>query len=247
MTTAEDRIDIGRARLLQTILPEPRTLADDAPLPNLSHWLFFPATTHLSELGPDGHPMPGAKSGGLLPDTGLPRRMWAGSRLEFTAPLFDGMLVERRSSLKSVAPKEGKSGRLCFVTIEHLLTADGNVCLREEQDIVYREAATGAPAARPKPLEMPSDAEFSETIRPDPVMLFRYSALTFNGHRIHYDRDYSTTIEGHQGLVVHGPLACHSPARSFRPQVGRATRQPLFLQGRQPALRWRAFQDMRAH
>lgn len=206
MTVATDRIDIGRARLLQTILPEPRLLADDAPLPDLSHWLFFPPAAHLAELGTDGHPRPGAKPGGFLPDTGLPRRMWAGSRLVFVKPLFDGMRVERRSALKSVTPKEGKSGRLCFVTVEHLVTADGEICLREEQDIVYREAAKTTPQAAPKRLEAPAKAAFSETILPDPVMLFRYSALTFNAHRIHYDRDYATTVEGHRGLVVHGPL-----------------------------------------
>ena len=177
-------------------LPVPAT-----ELPPLWHWLFFTPLTPARELGPDGH----ARRGGFLPPVPLPRRMWAGSRLVFHRPLRVGEAVTRDSRIASVEVKQGRSGALVFVTVGHDITGPQGLALSEEHDIVYRGApAPGAPAAAPQPA--PQGAEFTRRIVPDPVLLFRYSALTFNGHRIHYDRAYVTGVEGYPGLVVHGPL-----------------------------------------
>lgn len=200
---ARDRAEMAKAQLLHNILPEARNLDPHGPLPPLAHWLFFPTPTKLTELGPDGHP----SRGGLIPDNGLPRRMWAGSRIEFLAPIGSGDQMTRRTSVLKTADKQGKSGRLCFVTLQHLIEAGGQLCVREEQDLVYRQAhalARDRPTAIPG--ELPGESDFQENVSPDPVMLFRYSALTYNGHRIHYDRDYAVGAEGYRGLVVHGPL-----------------------------------------
>jgi 3-methylfumaryl-CoA hydratase len=172
-----------------------------AALPPLWHWIYFWAAAPQSQLGPDGHP----ERGGFLPPVPLPRRMWAGGRLVFHAPLPLGAHAMRTSTVKQVDIKKGGSGALAFVTVSHAITADGVLCISEEHDIVYRAAPlAGAPAPAPK--QAPVDASWSRTITPDPVLLFRYSALTFNGHRIHYDRSYVTGVEGYPGLVVHGPL-----------------------------------------
>ncbi len=170
-------------------------------LPPAWHWIFFNPFVRRSDIGTDGHP----KKGGFLPDVGLPRRMWAGGRLRYHAPLPIGAHAERRSEILSVTPKSGKAGRLVFVTVRHLVTSADRTCIEEEQDIVYREPpqpGTAAPAMQ----AAPSDAGWSEAITPDPVLLFRYSALTSNGHRIHYDTPYARTEEGYPDLVVHGPL-----------------------------------------
>lgn len=174
---------------------------DGSPLPPLWHWLYFLPIHQMSEVGPDGH----AERGGFLPPVPLPRRMWAGSRFRFHHPLRVGETVQRASRVQSVEHKAGRSGDLVFVRVEHTFSNTHGLALSEEHDIVYREAAEpGAqpPAAKPAPV----DAAWERTIRPDPVLLFRYSALTFNSHRIHYDRSYVTEIEGYPGLVVHGPL-----------------------------------------
>jgi 3-methylfumaryl-CoA hydratase len=178
--------------------PAPR--AGD-PLPPLWHWLYFMPRMRRSLLGRDGHPA----LGGFLPPVKLPRRMWAGGRLTWTAPLRIGAAAEKVSTVKDVRVKEGKTGPLVFVTVLHEIFQGGVSCLTEEHDIVYR--GYDAPgAAKPKPLPAPAVAEFSRTVTPDPVLLFRYSALTFNGHRIHYDRSFCTEEEGYPGLVFHGPL-----------------------------------------
>lgn len=170
-------------------------------LPPLWHWMYFNPVVRHSGLGEDGHP----KRGGFLPPVELPRRMWAGSRLEFFHPLRVGDPVARSSRIADVRIKQGRSGRLVFVTVRHEVTNARGVALTEEQDIVYRDApAPDAPV--PPPQAAPDDAAFSRELQGDPVMLFRYSALTFNGHRIHYDRSYATRVEGYPGLVVHGPL-----------------------------------------
>lgn len=170
-------------------------------LPPAWHWIFFNPFVRRSEVGADGHP----KRGGFLPDVGLPRRMWAGGRLRYLAPLRVGSPAERVSEILSVTPKSGKAGRLLFVTVRHRISQDGRLAIEEEQDIVYREAPQpGAPAPVPPPA--PEGAMISEVISPDPVLLFRFSALTSNGHRIHYDVPYAQDEEGYPGLVVHGPL-----------------------------------------
>jgi len=166
-------------------------------LPPLWHWLYFLPFPRQSELGPDGH----AKRGGFLPPVELPRRMWAGGRVEFHHPPRVGETIARRSRIVDVKLKEGRSGRLVFVLVRHEI---GNA-LTEEHDIVYRDhPRPGDPS--PAPQLAPADAVWERVVDPDDVLLFRYSALTFNGHRIHYDRRYATEVEGYPGLVVHGPL-----------------------------------------
>jgi 3-methylfumaryl-CoA hydratase len=165
------------------------------------HWLYFLEARPASELGPDGHP----RVGGFLPATGLPRRMWAGGRIEFRRPLRIGDAIRRDSEILSIEPKAGRSGKLVFVTVRHTVSVAGEAAVIEEHDIVYREAAKpGDPPPPAKPA--PSAAAWRRELVADPVMLFRYSALTFIGQRIHYDLDYCRQEEGYPGLVVHGPL-----------------------------------------
>lgn len=181
---------------------------DDAPhapgdaVPPLAHWLFFLPDTRQSGLGEDGHP----KRGGFLPPVHhLPRRMWAGSRVRFPGEIRVGDAIERRSTIATIDKKSGKAGPLVFVTVRHEIGRPGEApAIVDEHDIVYRglDAAPASPrAAEPQPA-----GAWRRTLVPDAVQLFRYSALTFNGHRIHYDRDYVTTVEGYPGLIVHGPL-----------------------------------------
>ena len=172
-------------------------------LPPLWHWLYFLPMPRQSEIGPDGH----ARRGGFLPPVPLPRRMWAGSQFEFRAPLRVGDRVARTSTIDGVVTKRGRSGPLVFVKVRHELrcTDAPTPALVEFHDIVYREAP-GPNDAAPPPQAAPDGALWRREIVPDEVLLFRYSALTFNGHRIHYDRRYVTETEGYPGLVVHGPL-----------------------------------------
>lgn len=165
------------------------------------HWVFFNPFVRRSGLGPDGH----AKRGGFLPPIPLPRRMWAGGRLSYPAPLQIGAEAERRSLILKVEKKSGKRGQLVFVTVRHTISVAARECVIEEQDIVYREAPPAAAASSPL-APAPGGAVGSESVTPDPVLLFRYSALTGNGHRIHYDQPYVTGEEGYRDLVVHGPL-----------------------------------------
>ena len=196
-----DQITQAPIRLMQATLDSANAAEMPSHLPPLWHWLYFLPGERQSNIGTDGHP----KRGGFLPPVSLPRRMWAGGRLQFLRPLAVGEAVRRVSLIKSVNVKTGRSGTLVFVTVQHEVSDAGGVAIREEQDIVYRDApAPGAPA--PQPAAAPTDEQYSRTITPDPVLLMRYSALTFNGHRIHYDRPYAMQEEGYPGLVVHGPL-----------------------------------------
>jgi 3-methylfumaryl-CoA hydratase len=170
-------------------------------LPPAWHWIYFNSFIRRREVGADGHP----KLGSFLPHAGLPRRMWAGGRIIYHAPLKIGVEAERQSEIIAVSAKEGRAGRLLFVTVRHRIFADSVMCIEEEQDIVYREPPA-AGASAPPPTLVTDTAEFSERVKPDPVLLFRYSALTLNGHRIHYDRTYARQEEGYPDLVVHGPL-----------------------------------------
>lgn len=210
-------------------------------LPPIWHWLYFWSAAQQADLGPDGHP----DKGGFLPDLGLPRRMAAGGRITFNAPLTIGTQAERVSRVLSIEHKEGRSGRLAFVTVEHDIKVDGVTAIREEQDIVYREAAQAGQSgqsvqsvqSQAKPVAAPADADWRREITPNEVLLFRYSALTFNGHRIHYDRDYARNAEGYPDLVVHGPLIAtlllDSLARALPDAVVREYRfkavRPTFL------------------
>src|SRR5437763_13670239 len=167
------------------------------------HWCLAPPMVPQSRLGPDGHPA----RGDFLPPVPLPRRMWAAGRLEFFDPLRVGDRVARHSKFADVNVKEGRSGRLCFVAVEHEISTGRGLALKERHDIVYRDAPSGNASKQNAPArEEPRKAQWSKTKVADAVMLFRYSALTFNGHRIHYDRQYVTQEEGYPGLIVHGPL-----------------------------------------
>lgn len=199
--TATDLLRPFPADALAATLDRDETYPEGVALPDLWHWLYFLPLHRLSESGRDGH----AAKGGFLPPVPLPRRMWAGSRFRFLRPLTIGAEATKTSTIARVEPKQGRSGPLCFVTVSHDVRQDGQHCIAEEHDIVYREdPAPGAPAPVAQPA--PEGSDFSRTIHPDPVLLFRYSALTFNGHRIHYDRQYVTEVEGYPGLIVHGPL-----------------------------------------
>lgn len=195
-------------------------------VPPLWHWLYFLPITPMGDVGPDGH----ARRGGFLPPVPLPRRMWAGGRLRFHAPLREGERATRTSTIAHIEDKTGRSGRLVFVTVQHRYAVDDDIRIEEEHDIVYRDAppvdrTTGdgrgpsRDAAAPAAVAGRPDAaaglradpalaspDWSRTLHPDPVLLFRYSALTFNSHRIHYDQPYVTAQEGYPGLIVHGPL-----------------------------------------
>ncbi len=199
--TVEDMIAVDRVAAMAATIDLERAPASGEPLPPGWHWLYFNGAARQSELGPDGHP----RRGGDLPPVPLPRRMWAGGRITVTGALPVGAAARRTSRILSVEAKSGRSGDLVFVTVRHEIAGGQGPALEEEHDIVYREApAPGAPV--PKPELAPTGAVWRREIRPDPVLLFRYSALTFNGHRIHYDRSYVTEVEGYPGLIVHGPL-----------------------------------------
>ncbi|HXR57629.1 MAG TPA: MaoC family dehydratase N-terminal domain-containing protein [Casimicrobiaceae bacterium] len=174
---------------------------DGDVLPPLWHWLYFLPCYRTAEAGPDGH----VRRGGFLPPIPLPRRMWAGGRLTFHAPLHVGEAIVRDSQIVDITQKTGRSGPLAFVVVRHTISGESGVAIVEEHDIVYRdEAKAGQPASGGA--RAPVDAAWSHEIHPDPVLLFRYSALTFNSHRIHYDRRHVTDVERYPGLVVHGPL-----------------------------------------
>lgn len=226
MTTECRTLDAATLSRLQSWVGKSETLSDDitaapvrglsatldrddpAPLPGtalppLWHWLYFLPQHRQSDIGPDGH----ARLGGFLPPVPLPRRMWAGGRLQWAAqnPLQVGDAVERISSIESVTHKAGRSGDLLFVRVKHEVHNAKGVALTEEHDIVYRAAAQVGDLV-PPPVAAEKDAAWQRQITPSDVLLFRYSALTFNGHRIHYDRQYVTQVEGYPGLIVHGPL-----------------------------------------
>lgn len=212
-----DLLDLNRARAMQATLGvEDRPLQAGDPLPPLWHWLYFWSVAPASAIGPDGH----AARGGFLPAIELPRRMWAGSRVRFPAPLPLGAEAKRESEITAVDFKEGRSGQLAFVTVRHRVSAAGALAVEEEHDIVYRAAPQ--PGETPRPgSPAPADPPWQRAVRPDPVLLFRYSALTFNGHRIHYDQPYVTGVEGYPGLIVHGPLLATLMVELARRAAGR--------------------------
>jgi hydroxyacyl-ACP dehydratase HTD2-like protein with hotdog domain len=224
--TRDDRLD---ARLVQGLAATLGVAVPDV-LPPLWHWMLFQDWVMPERVGPDGHP----KRGGFLPPVhDLPRRMWAGGRLTFhPAVLRTGDAVRRTSTILSVQEKSGGSGRLVFVTVRHEVAGPAGLAIEEEQDIVYR-GAEGAAVKAAEPAPAWPDA-VTRSVLPDPVMLFRYSALTGNGHRIHYDHPYVTGVEGYPGLVVHGPLqATLMAALALEAASGHALRRFAF-RGRRP-------------
>ncbi|MEL6236566.1 MAG: MaoC family dehydratase N-terminal domain-containing protein [Pseudomonadota bacterium] len=231
VVTRDDGLDPARAQAMHATLdlegPPP---GPGASLPRFWHWAYFWDAQPPARLGRDGHPRPGGAEdspGGFIPDTGLPRRMWAGGAVTWHAPLILGAAATRSSRIASIERKTGRSGPLVFVTLLHEITGPSGLALRERQDLVYRPDPSPDPspdpapspdpgtgpspdpspdAAAPPPRQAPKDETAMERYAPDPVQLFRYSALTFNGHRIHYDLAYCRAVEGYPGLVVHGPM-----------------------------------------
>ena len=212
----------------------------EGEMPPLGHWVCFHPLVRQSEIGADGHPAKGA----FLPPIALPRRMWAGSRVSFLAPVRIGDRLRRRMTIADLKQKNGRSGRLAFVTIRHDIANDSGPVITEMQDLVYREAANAEPSGAVGPVIEPNPT-WHRLVTPDPVLLFRFSALTFNAHRIHYDRPYAENVEHYPGLVVQGPLTAmllmdfflraHPAARvtefSFRGQRPLTDIQPFTLSG----------------
>jgi 3-methylfumaryl-CoA hydratase len=192
--------DLARKYHAMFDLPGKVPQSGDVAAPLIHFCLAQPAAP-TAGLGPDGHPA----RGGFLPPVPLPRRMWAGGSLAFTGTLKVGDAITRRSRIEDVTLKEGRTGSLCFVTVSHHIVTGGATVIEERQDIVYREMEGGA-AAPAKPATQVAPGAHSVQMKLSTPMLFRYSALTFNGHRIHYDRPYTTGVEGYPGLVVHGPM-----------------------------------------
>ncbi|MEO7402746.1 MAG: MaoC family dehydratase N-terminal domain-containing protein [Burkholderiales bacterium] len=225
-----DLITVDKVRALRATLDYADLEAHEGePLPPAWHWIFCNAVAPAANLGRDGHPA----KGGFLPPVPLPRRMWAGSRLEFLAPLKVGDRITRRSEIVSIKPKEGSSGPLVFVTVRHQIRGATGGEVIDEQDLVYREdPKPGAPAAKAEPA---GAAEISHRLTPDATMLFRYSALTFNGHRIHYDRDYATQVEGYAGLVIHGPVLATLMIELVRRERPNETIRGFRFAGKRPA------------
>jgi 3-methylfumaryl-CoA hydratase len=229
------------ARALAALLDHAHLPEDGDALPAAWHWLYFLETPSSAGTGPDGH----AEKGSFMPPTPLPRRMWASGALDLAAPLRLGESAEKVSTIRAAEHKQGKSGELFFVTIDHDVHQRGILCVHEEQTLVYRSMPTGraplppgasAPGASAPGASAPAAADWSRTVNIDPVLLFRFSALTYNAHRIHYDREYATSVEGYPGLVVHGPLLvmllldlvrAHKPAAAIKAVRFRAMR-PTF-------------------
>jgi len=226
--TREDVIGVERCLAMQAALDSSvfggaDALAAGDPLPPLWHWLYFWDIAMRSRLGRDGHP---ALSGEFLPPVGPARRMWAGSRVTFPGTLTLGEPATRVSTIEGITEKQGRTGRLVFVTVRHEISVGDGLAVVDEHDIVYREDTGDAGASARLGEPAPNDADWTETVDPDATLLFRYSALTFNGHRIHYDREYASVTEGYGGLVVHGPLLATlmcglaGHARADRPVAG---------------------------
>jgi 3-methylfumaryl-CoA hydratase len=230
---AEDRVAARPVEILLATLDRPHTgLCDGAEIPPAWHWLFFHEVVPLSQTGADGHPA----RGGFLPPVPLPRRMWGGNRMQFHCPLHVGERIVRTSTVHSATLKQGGSGLLCFITVRHEVVGESGLATEEEHDIVYREAARpGAPQPPQVPLPEVSPA-WQRELQPSEVLLFRFSALTMNSHRIHYDRRFCVEDEGYPGLLVHGPLTMlllldlfhrNAPERQLRSVDARA-RSPLY-------------------
>ncbi len=200
--TREDVLALGTVRAMAATLDWETVPNIGDKLPAPWHWLYFLAAERQSRIGSDGHP----QRGGFLPPVTLPRRMWASGKIQFAQPLHIGDNVKRVSTVTSVTHKVGGSGDLVFVVVRHEIYARGQLAVSEDQNIVYRADPTpdapALPAVAPRQV-----AEFGRELLADPVLLFRFSALTFNSHRIHYDRDYAINEEGYAGLVVQGPLS----------------------------------------
>jgi len=216
-----DLLSPAQAQAAQATFSEAQApLAEGDALPLPWHWFFFLARTAQSALGEDGHPERTA-DGGFLPPFPQPRRMFAGARTRVHQALRIGVPALREATISEVKVKGGKSGSLAFVTVGSRYLQNGVLCIEEMQDIVYREAGGALPAPQPAPLPALPAGAWSRSVLPDTRLLFRFSALTFNAHRIHYDRPYATGVEGYPGLVVHGPLTASLLAQLVRQSTPR--------------------------
>lgn len=240
--TGHDVISAGPVEALSAVLdlPGPAARAGEA-LPPLWHWLYFLEWVPQRELGPDGHP----RNGRFLPPIPNRARMFAGGRIELRRPLLVGAPARRESSLANVVVKQGRTGEMAFVTVRYEISQDSGLCLVEEHDIVYRSVdpdASPSPATRERPAadgggHTPPEGAWTLSLRPDPTLLFRFSALTANAHRIHYDEPYTREVEGFPGLVVHGPLLAMLMLEPIRRQdpgaqvrsLSYRLRRPVFL------------------
>lgn len=209
-------------------------------MPQGIHFALCTPDAPTSALGADGHPARDDSEASFLPPLPLPRRMWASSAITFIAPIAIGAAIERTSRIASIAEKDGGSGRLAFVEVEHETRSNGTLSVRETQTLVYREAA--APDAALSPPE-PGEAAFDtgewdavRTITPSSALLFRYSALTFNTHRIHYDAPYARQVERYRGLVVHGPLTASALLQLAASQLGENRLREFAFRGVSPAI-----------
>ena len=200
-TEVEDTIRLQPANFMEATLNRPPKLKEGDNLPPLWHWIYFLEAKPESDLGRDAHP----KKGDFLPPIQLPRRMWAGGRFTFCNDLVIGEKAKKITTIRKIVEKEGSAGPLCFITLEHKIYSKDEISIIEEQDLVYLQDQQGSKSLPlvQNNIERP---DFSQEIHPSEILLFRYSALTFNGHRIHYDLDYARNVEGYNGLVFHGPL-----------------------------------------
>ena len=231
--TCDDNIDLGHIQRIALSLDAPAPALGD-PVPLLWQWGLFVTALPYDQLGEDGHP----KRGGFLPPADNRNRMWAGGRLQFLKDLRVGTSARRTSTISAVKEKEGRTGKLLFVTVRHEYHQDGALCISEEQDIVYREPSAPKLAGT---VAAPA-AQWSKAIEPSTTMLFRYSAVTFNGHRIHYDAPYVTEVEGYPGLVVHGPLIATLMCSAFSEAHPDKTVTGLSYRGLRPLIAPRSFQ-----
>ena len=229
--TRAERLTTAIAVRFNATFDRDATAAEGEAAPGLIHLCLAPDISPTSTLGPDGHPA----RGGFLPPVPLPRRMWAGSHFRFHEDIRIGDMVTRRSVVRDVTVKQGRSGPLCLVTVEHHIDSDGVLAVTERQDIVYRAAGPSGAAPSAAPPAAAPEGRYSRAVAASPALLFRYSALTFNGHRIHYDAPYARAEEGYPGLVVHGPLQATlllqfaEALRGKRPaQIGFRGLSPLF-------------------
>ena len=225
----EDRECLSPQLAQRFVVTLPSAVQTEGALPLGLQWCLAPIAEDYANLGGDGHP----KLGLHLPPVPLPRRMWAGGALEFFRPFAIGDHVTRRSTIKDVKRKTGSTGELAFVTVEHDYSTDAGLALRERQDIVYRNPADIGKARAAAPVSAPQDPGVA--IETNPVMLFRYSALTFNGHRIHYDAPYARDVEGYDGLVTHGPLIATLLMNYAQMKLGAPLKQFAF-RGQSPAI-----------
>ncbi|HEY9281134.1 MAG TPA: MaoC family dehydratase N-terminal domain-containing protein [Eoetvoesiella sp.] len=236
--TCSDAIDAGHIEKIALSL-NAKAPGHAEELPLLWHWALFVKALPYDQLGDDGHP----KRGGFLPAADNRNRMWAGGRLQFLKPLCVGIPANRLSTVAQVKEKDGRTGKLLFVTVRHEYVQAGELCIVEEQDVVYREPSPPKLAgSEPAP-----EAQWSVAVQPTTAMLFRYSAVTFNGHRIHYDEPYATKVEGYPGLVVHGPMIATLMCSAFSQANPDRAVTSLSYRGLRPLIAPRSFQVAGAH